>query len=63
MVQNRLKSPVFWAALAAQVVSILVLLEVINPTQSETVNGIITAVLQAAIAFGLLNNPTSKSTF
>lgn len=61
--QNRLHSPVLWASLAAQVLSILVLLEVIAPTQSETINAVIGSVLQMLVAFGVLNNPTVPDRF
>lgn len=61
--QNRFKSPVVWAAVVAQILSILVLMEVINPTQSETINGVIVAVLQVLVAFGALNDPTSPDRF
>jgi len=63
MKQNRFKSPVVWGAVVAQILSILVLLEVINPTQSETINGVIVAVLQALVAFGALNDPTVSNKF
>lgn len=61
--QNRLKSPVLWAALVAQVLSILVLLEVIVPTQSETINAVVGSVLQMLTAFGVLNNPVTPDRF
>ncbi len=61
--QNRLKSPVVWASIIAQLLSILVLLEVINPTQNETINAVVGAVLQMLTAFGVLNNPTDKNAF
>ena len=63
MTQNRWKSPVVWSALVAQALSILVLLEFITPTQSETLNSVIVAVLQALVAFGFLNNPQAKDSF
>ena len=63
MEQNRFKSPVLWAALVAQILSILVLLDVIAPTQSETINAVVTAVLQMLVAFGVLNSPTSADRF
>ena len=63
MEQNRLKSKVVWATLAAQILSILVLLEVLTPTQSEVINQVIGAVLQMAVVYGVLNNPTSATTF
>ena len=63
MEQNRIKSPVLWAALIAQILSILVLLDVVAPTQSETINQVVSAVLQMLVAFGVLNSPTSADRF
>ena len=63
MEQNRFKSPVVWAAVVAQILSILVLLDVIAPTQSETINAVVAAVLQMLVAFGVLNNPTAQDKF
>ena len=63
MNQNRWKSPVVWGAVVAQVATILVILGVIDIGQSETVNAVIASVLQALVAFGVLNNPTEKSEF
>jgi uncharacterized membrane protein len=61
--QNRLKSPVFWGALVAQILSVLVLLGVITPAQNETVTAVVASVLQAAVSFGLLNDPTNPNGF
>ena len=61
--QNRLKSKVVWATLAAQILSILVLLEVLTPTQSEVINQVIGSLLQMAVVYGVLNNPTSSTAF
>ncbi len=61
--QNRFHSFILWASLAAQMLSILVILGVITPTQSEMVNGVVTAILQAFVAFGVLNNPTDPEKF
>ena len=63
MEQNRIKSPVLWAALVAQILSILVLLDVVAPTQSETINQVVASVLQMLVAFGVLNNPENKTGF
>ena len=63
MEQNRIKSKVVWATLAAQILSILVLLEVVTPTQSEVINQVVGAVLQLLVVYGVLNNPTSATTF
>lgn len=60
---ERLKSWAVWTALASQVLAILVLLEIINPTQSETINNVIVAVLQLLVIMGVLNNPTTPDQF
>lgn len=62
MEQNRLKSPVVWAAIVAQILTILIVLDVINVDQQETINQVVAAVLQLLIAFGVINNPTTKDT-
>ena len=61
--QNRFKSPVFWAAIASQILSVLVLVGVIGTGQSEVFNGVIVAVLEMLTAFGVLNNPTNPTGF
>lgn len=61
--QNRFKSPVFWSALVAQVLAILVLTGAIGPDWSAAITGIVAAVLEALTVFGVLNNPTDKKNF
>ena len=61
--QNRFTSPVVWAAVAAQLLTLLSTLGIINAGQSDAVGAVVSAVLQLLIAFGVLNNPTSKNTF
>ncbi len=63
MTQNRWKSAPLWIALAAQVVGLLVVVGVIDAAQSEVINGLIVALCEALTAFGVLNNPTSKTSF
>lgn len=63
MTQNRWKSAPLWIALAAQVIGLLVVVGVIDAGQSEVINGLIVALCEALTAFGVLNNPTSKSNF
>ncbi|MBQ8313664.1 MAG: hypothetical protein IJX84_10760, partial [Clostridia bacterium] len=63
MEQNRLLSPVTLAAIAAQVLSILVLAGVIDTGVSEAIEAVVVAVLELLTTFGVLNNPTSKKTF
>ena len=59
--QNRFRSPVLWASVAAQILSILVLVGVIDTGLSETINNVVCAVLQLLATFGILNNPTNPS--
>lgn len=58
--QNRFRSPVLWAALAAQLLSMLVVLGVIDTGLSEAIDGVVAALLQLLTAFGVLNNPTNQ---
>ena len=60
MEQSRFKSPVVWAAVVAQILTILIVLDVINVAQQETINQVVAAVMQLLIAFGVINNPTTK---
>ena len=63
MEQKRWKSPVVWAAVVAQILSILILFDIINPAQQEVINGVVVAVLQLLTVFGILNNPTDQKNF
>lgn len=61
--QNRLKSPVVWAAVVAQVLAILLALGAIDAGQSDALNAVVSAVLQLLVVFGILNNPENPSGF
>ena len=63
MNQNRFKSPVVWAAVVAQILTILIVVDVINVSQQEAINAVVAAVLQLLIAFGVLNNPEVSDKF
>ncbi len=63
MEQNRFKSPVVWAAVVAQILTILIVVDVINVAQQESINQVVAAVLQLLIAFGVLNNPRDAGNF
>ena len=63
MKQNRLYSPVVWAAVVAQILSILIIMDIINIAQQEALNQVVAAVLQILTVFGVLNNPTSSNSF
>lgn len=60
---ERLKSKVVLVAVLAQVVSLLVSLGVIDTGAGEALNGVIVAVCEALVVFGVLNNPTDKENF
>jgi len=60
MDQKRLKSPVLWAAIVAQVLSILLLVGVIDVGLSDTISQVVAGVLQIGVLVGVLNNPTDK---
>jgi uncharacterized membrane protein len=61
--QNRAKSPVFWSALMAQVLALLVFTGVIDLNVSDTIQNIICGLLELLVAFGILNNPTNGDGF
>ncbi len=63
MEQNRLQSPVVWTSLAAQVLSVLVLLGVFDNGVSSAVNDLIAGLLQLLAVIGVLNNPTDSTSF
>ena len=63
MNQNRFISPVVWAAVVAQILTVLIVLDVINVAQQETINQVVAAVLQLLIAFGVINNPRDAENF
>ena len=60
MEQNRWRSPILWAAIAAQVLSILLMVGAIDIAMSDLVNQVVAAVLQLGVLAGVLNNPTDK---
>lgn len=63
MTQDRFKSPVVWAAIVAQIISLLITLGVIDTGMGATINEVAASVLQLLVVFGVLNNPTSKDEF
>ena len=63
MEQSRWKSPVFWASLVGQVISLLLMTNVIAIADAELVNAVVAGILQILVTVGLLNNPTSKSSW
>ena len=63
MNQERIKSPVLWAAIVAQVVSILLALNIIPPALGDKVNEVGALILQLFVLFGVMNNPTDHEGF
>jgi uncharacterized membrane protein len=62
MTQNRYRSPVLWAAVAAQIISVIGLVggwDAIGVSDS-VVKGVVTAVLEILTLVGILNDPTNK---
>ena len=62
--QNRWKSKVLWAAIAAQFIALIGYLGLweqwgIMPSQVET---IVSSVLQILVLFGVINSPDNKGT-
>jgi phi LC3 family holin len=63
MNQDRLKSPVVWLAILAQVVIVLQITGVLTISDIEILNGVVTSVIQILVLIGILNNPTDKEHF
>lgn len=62
MKQNRFKSPVFWGAVAAQIISLGQLAGLWQRYGIDTgaLGDVVAGVLQLGVIVGLLNNPTDK---
>ncbi len=63
--QNRWKSKILWAAIAAQVVAILAftgVLKLIGVTE-DWVNTVVGGVLQLLVLLGVINNPTDSENY
>lgn len=65
MKQSRWRSPVFWGALVAQIISIGQLAGVWKRYGIDVgaVGDAVAGILQLGVIVGLLNDPTSKSQF
>lgn len=63
MDQSRLRSPVVWAAVVAQILTLLLTVGWIDIGLSEAVTQIVAGVLQLLVIFGVLNNPTDSERF
>ena len=63
MKQNRLLSKVTLVAVAAQVVSLLVILGAIDTGMGDAINAVVVALCECLTVFGVLNNPTDQKNF
>jgi len=65
MKQSRFKSPVFWGAVVAQIISIGQIsgLWAKYGVDIGVVGDVVAGVLQLGVLFGLLNNPTDAEHF
>lgn len=59
--QSRWRSKVLWAAILAQIVSILMMVGVIDVGMGEVINNVGGGVLQLLALFGIINNPTDSA--
>ena len=65
MTQNRWKSKVLWAAIAAQIISLLQLTGFFTAVGLDTglVGDVVAGVLQLLVLVGVLNSPTDAEKF
>ncbi len=65
MIQNRLKSPVAWTALAALVLFVFKTYGLLTPIglTEDSFKELTILIFGVATAFGILNNPTNKDEF
>jgi len=63
MKQNRFRSPVFWGAVVAQIISLGQFTGIWAKYGIEvgTIGDVVAGVLQLGVLFGLLNNPTNPN--
>ncbi|HEY5583493.1 MAG TPA: phage holin [Ruminiclostridium sp.] len=63
MKQNRFRSPVFWGAVVAQIISIGQFTGIWNKYGIDTgmIGDVVAGILQLAVLVGLLNNPTNPN--
>lgn len=59
--QSRWRSKVLWAAILAQIVSILMMIGVVDVGAGEVINNVGGGILQLLALFGIINNPTDKT--
>ena len=60
MNQERWKSVLMWTAIIAQVLSLLILTNVINMQEAELIRTFLIGILNIFTIFGFINSPTTK---
>ena len=65
MKQNRFKSPVFWSAVVAQILSLGQITGIWAKYGIDTgmIGDVVAGVLQLFVLFGVMNNPSNKDSF
>jgi uncharacterized membrane protein len=65
MKQNRFLSPVFWAAVVAQIISLGQITGIWQKYGIDTgmIGDVVAGVLQLLVLFGLMNDPTTSDHF
>lgn len=65
MKQNRFKSPVFWSAVVAQIISLGQITGLWERYGVDTgvIGDVVAGLLQLFVLFGVLNDPTSADKF
>jgi uncharacterized membrane protein len=65
MKQNRFRSPIFWGAVVAQIISIGQITGIWAKYGIDTgvIGDVAAGLLQLFVLFGLLNDPTNKTGF
>ena len=65
MKQNRFRSPVFWAAVVAQIISLGQITGIWAKYGIDTgmIGDVVAGLLQLGVLFGVMNDPTNKVGF
>ena len=63
MNQQRWKSPIVWAAVIGQLITLAITVGLIDTGAGEAVNNVTATVLQLLVVVGVLNNPTNQGGF
>ena len=64
-IQSRFRSPVFWGAVVAQLISLGQIIGIWQKYGIDTgvIGDVVAGVLQLFVLFGIMNSPTTKNGF